>query len=389
MRLIDRFRFVAALGLGLATAFALPAARAVPSVQTIAGLPDSFSGWTGGPQTPLEASTVAGAASIAVLAEYGYLAGWQRAYTRDGRSVAVRLYEMKDPSDGYGLYSYLRAPDMHGTDITEHSSVSSTRALVLQGNLVLDASGKDFSVLAPDLKGLVAALAPHSDHGAYPILWQHLPDSGMEPKSDHYVLGPQGLKQFFPLAEGDWLGFSNGAEAEVARYRVDGNELTLLVIDFPTPQIATSQLERFSQLFNLNAANAGDARPTVFARRELTLVGLVAGAHTQQEADKLLGQVHSAIHVTWNEPSISLTEPGIGPIVVGIIVGAGVICMFAVIAGVAFGGVRLLVKRLLPGKVFDRDSQLQVLQLGLGSKPIQVQDFYGLAKPDAAKPPAE
>jgi hypothetical protein len=51
--------------------------------------------------------------------------------------------------------------------------------------------------------------------------------------------------------------------------------------------------------------------------------------------------------------------------------------------------VRLLVKRLLPGKVFDRDSQLQVLQLGLGSKPIQVQDFYGLAKPEAAEPPAE
>ncbi len=337
----------------------------------------------------MQAGTGAGAASTGILIEYGYVAGWQRAYTKDGRSVAVRLYQMKDPSDGYGLYSFLRAPEMHGTNITEHSSISSSRALILQGNLVLDATGKDFSALAPDLTGLVTAVAPHADPGAYPILWQHLPEGGMESKSDHYVLGPQGLSQFFPLAEGDWLGFSNGAEAEVARYRINGNELTLLVIDFPTPQIATSHLERFSQLFNLNAANPGDARPTVFARRELTLVGLVAGAHTQEEADKLLGQVHSAIHVTWNEPSISLTEPGIGPIVVGIIVGAGVICMFAVIAGVAFGGVRLLVKRLLPGKVFDRDSQLQVLQLGLGSKPIQVQDFYGLAKPDAAKPPAE
>jgi hypothetical protein len=119
------------------------------------------------------------------------------------------------------------------------------------------------------------------------------------------------------------------------------------------------------------------------------MVGLVAGARSQEEADKLLGQMHSAIHVTWNEPSASFTEPGIGPIIVGIIVGTGVICLFAVIAGVAFGGVRLLVKRLLPGKVFDRDSQLQVLQLGLGSKPIQVQDFYGIAKPDPAKPPAE
>ena len=389
MGIIARFRVTAVLWLGLAAAFALPAATAPPAAQANAKLPDSFSGWTGGPQTPLEPSTVAGAASTGILTEYGYVAGWQRAYTKGGHSVEIRLYQMKDPTDGYGLYSFLRTPEMHGTDITEHSSISATRALILQGNFVVDAAGGDFLALAPDLKLLVSALAPHVDPGAYPILWQHLPDGGMEPKSDHYVLGPQGLKQFFPLADGDWLGFSSGAEAEVARYRLNGNELTLLVVDFPTPQIATHQLEQFSQVFNLNAANLGSARPAVYARRELTMVGLVAGARSQEEADKLLGQMHSAIHVTWNEPSASFTEPGIGPIIVGIIVGTGVICLFAVIVGVAFGGVRLLVKRLLPGKVFDRDSQLQVLQLGLGSKPIQVQDFYGIAKPDPAKPPAE
>jgi hypothetical protein len=385
MRIVARFQIAAVLWLGLA----LPAATTAPSAQTSARLPDSFSGWTGGPQTSLEASTVAGGANTAILGEYGYVAGWDRGYTKGGSSVEVRLYQTKDPSDGYGLYSYLRAPEMHGTDITEHSSISSARALILQGNFVVDVTGKDFSVVAPDLKALVAALAPHAEAGAYPILWQHLPLAGMESKSDHYVLGPEALKHFFPLAEGDWLGFAHGAEAEVARYRVNGDELTLLVVDFPTPQIATSQLEQFSQRFNLNAANPGDARPTVYARRELTMVGLVAGAHSQAEADTLLGEVHSAIHVTWNEPGASFTEPGIGPIVVGIIVGTGVICLFAVIAGVAFGGVRLLVKRLLPGKVFDRDSQLQVLQLGLGSKPIQVQDFYGIAKPEGAKPPVE
>jgi len=384
-----RFQIAAVLWLGLGTAFALPATAAAPATPASAGLPDSFSGWTGGAQTPLEPSTVAGAASTGILTEYGYVAGWQRGYTKDGRSVEVRLYQMKDPSDGYGLYSFLRGPEMHGTNITEHSSLSPTRALILQGNFVVDATGTDFQALAPDLKGLVTAVAPRADPGAYPILWQHLPEANMEPKSDHYVLGPQGLRQFFPLADGDWMGFSNGAEAEVARYRINGTEMTLLVVDFPTPQIATSKLEQFSQIFNLNGAIPGDARPTVYARRELTLVGLVAGARNQQEADTLLSQVHSAIHVTWNEPGSSFTEPGIGPIIVGIIVGTGAICLFAVIAGIAFGGVRLLVKRLLPGKVFDRDSQLQVLQLGLGSKPIQVQDFYGVAKPDPAKPPVE
>ncbi|HTZ98752.1 MAG TPA: hypothetical protein VMB02_00370, partial [Candidatus Aquilonibacter sp.] len=33
-------------------------------------------------------------------------------------------------------------------------------------------------------------------------------------------------------------------------------------------------------------------------------------------------------------------------------------------------------KRVLPGRVFDRPGYVQVLQLGLGSKPINAEDFY-------------
>jgi len=40
-------------------------------------------------------------------------------------------------------------------------------------------------------------------------------------------------------------------------------------------------------------------------------------------------------------------------------------------------GLRLIVKRVAPGKIFDRSADLQVLQLGLGSKPINSDDFYG------------
>ena len=56
--------------------------------------------------------------------------------------------------------------------------------------------------------------------------------------------------------------------------------------------------------------------------------------------------------------------------IVGAITGTGVICMFAIIAGLAFGGVRLVVKRAT-NRVFDRPDQVQVLQLGLSSKPIK------------------
>jgi len=50
--------------------------------------------------------------------------------------------------------------------------------------------------------------------------------------------------------------------------------------------------------------------------------------------------------------------------------------LVAVVLGVAFGGVRVLTKRLFPGKVFDRPEQMEVLQLGLSGKRIDPRDFY-------------
>ena len=47
-----------------------------------------------------------------------------------------------------------------------------------------------------------------------------------------------------------------------------------------------------------------------------------------------------------------------------------------VAAGLGFGGFRLFIKYLLPGKVFDRSDDIEILQLGLASKPIQAKDFY-------------
>jgi hypothetical protein len=189
------------------------------------------------------------------------------------------------------------------------------------------------------------------------------------------------LYQFLPVASSDWLGFSQGAEAESARYRKEGRELTLLLVDFPTPQTAAKRLLDIQQNYHVNAATFDPASSPLFAKRSMTLLAIVSGARTKAEADALLRQVASSEQITWNEPTFQFKEPPISAMIVGTIVGAGVICMFAIISGIAFGGIRLVVKRYFPDKVFDRSSHLQVLQLGLGSKPINSEDFYGLERP--------
>jgi len=287
---------------------------------------------------------------------------------------------MKDPSGAYGLYSYLRGPDMARSGPNEHSVMTREEALVLLGNLVLDIHGSDLTKDSDGLNALVGAVSAKAQQGPLPTLTEHLPVKGFIDRSDKYILGPVTLNQFFPVSQNDWLGFSTGAEAEVARYHVDGRELNLLIADFPTPQTAQKKLNELQHVYHVNEESPVPNNSPVFAKRSITLLVIVFGARTQAEADKLLNQVQSGAEVTWNEPTFQFKEPPITTMIVGAIIGTGIICCFALISGIAFGGFRIVVKRFWPDKVFDRSSTMQVLQLGLGSKPINSEDFYGIER---------
>jgi hypothetical protein len=354
-------------------------------------LPRSLGAWTGTPNAgvPMRAADLSSAVPIAsqgILTEYGWVSTESANYAQAGNgspSLQATVFEMKDPSAGYGLYSYLRAPDMVRADFTEHSSMSSDRALVLAGNLVVDIEGPAVAKLAPELKSLVAAVATHAQGGLFPTLWEHLPEKGMVDRTDRYILGPQALNQLFPGGLGDSMGFRIGAEAELAHYNVGSHDATLLIADFPTPQIAQQKLEELQKNFGVNGSGPANGAPALFAKRQLTLLAIVGGAATQTDAENLLSEVHPGTELMWDEPTFQFKEPSIEAMIVGSIVGAGTICLFALIAGVSFGGLRLAVKRFWPGKVFDTKRHLQVLQLGLGSKPINSEDFYGYSAPSA------
>lgn len=343
-------------------------------------LPPSFSGWNA-PAAAIEVRPDAlegfVGADAAVLREDGTLAAERRVYSRGTETLTVTLYRMRDSTAAYGAYTYLLTEQMSPASLAERSCWSRARALILEGNLVLDITGSDVRPLAAGLKKLVARLAPQADKTPYPTLGRYLPVRGLVSNSERYFLGPLALNHLLPLGNGDWLGFADGAEAELARYRIHGQEATLLLASYPTPQVAARKLEELSHWLPLNPAEEqADDRPVLFARRSGSLMALVAHTRSRAVADSLLQQIHYESEVTWNEPRHRLTDPSISQIVVGTIVGTGIILLFALVAGIGFGGMRLLVKHFFPGKVFDRASQVEILQLGLSSKPIEAKDFY-------------
>lgn len=353
-------------------------------------LPASFGGWSGVVQPGLAPAAVNSSDSkagvtaqqqSAALAEYGFVAGENGTYKKGTESLQVDAYRMKDPTGAYGVLTYLRPADMPraNASLGKHAFSSENEALMLAGNVVVDVHGTDLRRHEGDLKALLQQVSAHAEMGALPTLWEQLPGKQILPGTDKYVLGPQTLNQFFPVPLGDSVGFSTGAEAEVARYRSGKGQAALLLVDLPTPQIATSTLNRLAGEFDVNGSKPG-AGQALYAKRLMTTLAIVA-APSDTEGHALLNEVQSSEVLTWNQPTPKGKQADIGTIVVGTIVGTGAICMFSIIAGLAFGGFRLAVKRVMPGKVFDRAKHMEVLQMGLSSKPISSDDFYDRSGP--------
>jgi Family of unknown function (DUF6599) len=342
-------------------------------------LPVQFAGWAAVPGSETSSAAIEQFAGDAapILRSCGSDWAARVIYQQHGSKLTVTLYRLHDPTVAYSAYSFLRPQDATGLKPTQHSAVAQSRAMLLIGNFLVEVTGQDLPRVEPALEELAQEVAPQASQEVYPDLWQHLPLGDIVPGSDRYIVNPALLARVLPIGTGDWLGFGNGAEAELAQYRISGRDITFVVASYPTQQLAAKQADTFARDFNLNARNpAPDARPVVFVRRVSSLVGLVYGTDSPAVADALLGRIAYRTEVTWNEPGFKLKDLTMPQYVVGIFIGTGIIMLFALVAGIAFGGFRLIMKRLLPGKVFDRRRSVEILQLGLTSKPIDARDFY-------------
>jgi Family of unknown function (DUF6599) len=377
-------------------------------------LPGASGGWTATGAASLVApaqlaSVAAGQADV--LREYGVTSAEQRQYTRGSQTAAVTVYHMTDPTAAYGAFTLLRDAQMQPLDLGDsvsYCAAADDRAVFVVGNFLLTArssSGERPSDAA--LSEIGAVLAAHADTRPYPLIAGYLPRSStapgtqrfplgrgasvalparmsLVPDSERYVLGLRALRAVlgdaFPATTEDWIGFGNSAEAIAARYRTAGaspQELTLLVTLYPTQQIAASQFADLGKWMALNVApNQAGGRAVVYGSRSSALMALVFGAASQDAADQLINQIQYHSSVTWNEPSHSFTDPSFPTMIIGVFQGTGLFMLMAFAAGIGFGGFRLLTKLVMPGRVFDRDSDVEILQLGLTTKPIDSRDFY-------------
>lgn len=345
-------------------------------------LPDSFGSWSAfGASSVLPPSgldQILGG-DAAAFREYVVKSVEQRTYAAGQATASITLYRMRDPSSAYGAFTFFGSDSLAPLKLGAYSAASGSRALIVVGEMLVDLTVPDKQARPTDaeLKQLADTLNKIADKTPYPEIGQHLPEPGRIHGSEHYVLGPASLARFAPIGTDDWVGFDHSAEVMVARYKVAGKEETLLIASYPTHQIASMEFQNMLRRFTFDPPGAVPAGQTVlFGKRISSLIAVVAGADSKESANIVLDQINYENSVTWDEPKQTLTEPSINTMIVGAFLGTGAIMMLAIAAGIGFGGFRLLVKIVLPNKVFDRDKQIEILQLGISSKPIKAKDFY-------------
>jgi hypothetical protein len=205
-----------------------------------------------------------------------------------------------------------------------------------------------------------------------------LPTRDRIPGTEKYALGPAAFRAALSTlnrpeyrALSDVAGFSSGAEAMFAQYQNNHNAAVILLIDYPTPQLAGLHWKHLEQALPPSASSDGTS-----IERKGTLLAIVLAPSSTSYAARVRDAVNYETQVTWNEPTHTITDPPITTVLAKIIIATGVFMLVAIVFGVAFGGVRVLMKSLFPGKVFDRPEQMDVLQLGLSGKRINSRDFY-------------
>ena len=345
-----------------------------PQTQSPAILPQDFAGWqlSGTVKTSADPA-VADSSNAGVLQEYRFTDLASATYTRDdGRTLKIRAARFADASGAFGAYTFYLQPSMTKEQIGDQGASLGDRVLFYRGHVLIDAQFSQESAMSgAELRELAGTLPrPSGNSGNLPSFIQFLPQRDYIANTQKYVMGPMALAEIAPPIPADQVDFATSAEVSLAHYQTSSGEATLMLISYPTPQIAADHLRKIDAAHHLaQQPSAGistiEGSGTFFDKRTGPIVAIAAGGISDSDAKSLLGRVNYEASVTWNTASESTQVHDLYMLILNIVVLCAILGGLAIIAGVAFGGIRILMKRVYPDKVFDRPEQMEFISLHL------------------------
>ena len=340
-------------------------------------LPAEFAGWqVKGEVTKSTDPSVVDETNAPVLKEYGFQRLEKAAYTRsDGRNLTIKAAVFEDASGAYGAFTYYFSPEMKPQTIGRQAALLNNRVLFYQGNVLVDVVFDRLSVMSAAQLRDLAGLLPNAEgnKGNPPTLPAYLPKrssvASQQENTTKYILGPVALNRIGSPLPVSMVDFNAGAEVVIGKYQATAGEATLMLIEYPTPQIAADRIRRIDASHQIPQSQPGvtsivDVGP-FFDARTGPIIVIAAGPLSKSEARSLMSSINYEADVTWNENTYVSKKDNLANFLFNAIILCGIVLGLALVAGVAFGGLRLATKRFLPDSVFDRREAVEFISLNL------------------------
>ena len=280
------------------------------------------------------------AASQPVLAdgplwdEYGLRESETATYENGSAKFTATAWRLQDPTGALAAYDWQRPAKSEPSKVAALAAETAGSLLLLHGNYLLSFTG--YKPTTPELDPIVESLR-NVDTSALPALPGYLPSRDLVPGSERYITGPASLRKFNPGIPPSAAAFHLGAEAQLGVFHGLKGETVLTIFNYPTHQIAMQQ-----------AASLGKI-PGAEVKRSGPLVAVILSPPDLDAAERLLAQVRYQAEVTRDEYVPTLRD-NIGNLVVTAFVLTGLLLVFCVVSGLAFGGFRAFLRRFRKGE---------------------------------------
>jgi hypothetical protein len=325
-------------------------------------LPQSFAGWEK-TQTlkhgdnPVQAD----AAFPAVLKEYGFHDFESAEYSRGGRHITIKAARFDNVSGAYGAFTFYRAPEMQKEQIGDDAASANTRIVFYRSNVLVDATLDQITAMsAADLRALAKELpSAHGNDATPPNLPGYLPKEKVVTGTIKYVLGPQTLALIHAPITTEQVNFEKyGSDAEVAlaQYADHDDQSTMVVVSYPTKEIATERLHNFESTMQ--------SAPGFIVKRSGDKVVLMTGSLPLSDEKGLVGSVNFDATVSWTEATKLAPRDNVGNLIVAVFTLIGILLLLGLIFGLFFGGTRVLFQKVLPGR-FHKEDEDEFISLDL------------------------
>ncbi|MFB3829359.1 MAG: DUF6599 family protein [Bryobacteraceae bacterium] len=294
----------------------------VPALAAAAVWPETVAEWKRLSATP------AAVADRRLWNEYGFQEAESVVYQNGDRKLSATAWRLQDSTGAMAVFDMLRPADAKPSLVAKLAAEAGDALIAAHGNYVASFQGK----LSRDEANAFLAALPRAELAALPTLPDFFPIENLVPNSERYVIGPAGLERFSPGIPPSVAAFHLGAEAQVGVFRAPGGDLKLALFSYPTPQMAMQQSESFKKL-------AG-----AVVKRSGPLVAVVLSPANADAAERLLSLVRYQAQVTDTE-YVPTRRDNIGDLILTIFELIGVLLVFAVVSGLAFGGLRTALRR--------------------------------------------